>query len=81
MGKPYLYTKAFTLVYTYVMKNKDSQKKRDSHVWKNNDIILLSTAAKGPPVQRKPLKHRDYEVDLESRLGKTQVSFVISFHC
>jgi U4/U6.U5 tri-snRNP component SNU23 len=30
-------------------------------------------AAKGPPVQRKPLKHRDYEVDLDSRLGKTQV--------
>ncbi|OAY69098.1 zinc finger matrin-type protein 2 [Ananas comosus] len=29
--------------------------------------------AKAPPVQRKPLKHRDYEVDLESRLGKTQV--------
>ncbi|KAF3967712.1 hypothetical protein CMV_008303 [Castanea mollissima] len=29
--------------------------------------------SKGPPVQRKPLKHRDYEVDLESRLGKTQV--------
>lgn len=29
--------------------------------------------AKGPPVQRKPLKHRDYVVDLESRLGKTQV--------
>ncbi|TXG65302.1 hypothetical protein EZV62_006577 [Acer yangbiense] len=29
--------------------------------------------AKGPPVQRKPLKHRDYIVDLESRLGKTQV--------
>ncbi|GFZ07214.1 C2H2 and C2HC zinc fingers superfamily protein [Actinidia rufa] len=28
--------------------------------------------SKGPPVQRKPLKHRDYEVDLESRLGKTQ---------
>lgn len=25
-------------------------------------------------MQRKPLKHRDYEVDLESRLGKTQVS-------
>lgn len=24
-------------------------------------------------VLRKPLKHRDYEVDLESRLGKTQV--------
>ncbi|AAF26078.1 hypothetical protein [Arabidopsis thaliana] len=30
-------------------------------------------AAKGPPVQRAPLKHRDYHVDLESRLGKTQV--------
>ncbi|KAI4349908.1 hypothetical protein L6164_010450 [Bauhinia variegata] len=29
--------------------------------------------AKGPPVQRQPLKHRDYIVDLESRLGKTQV--------
>ncbi|BBN17681.1 U4/U6.U5 tri-snRNP component SNU23 [Marchantia polymorpha subsp. ruderalis] len=29
--------------------------------------------ARGPPVQRKPLKHRDYEVDLTSRLGKTQV--------
>ncbi|KAE8732666.1 C2H2 and C2HC zinc fingers superfamily protein isoform 2 [Hibiscus syriacus] len=29
--------------------------------------------SKGPAVQRKPLKHRDYEVDLESRLGKTQV--------
>ncbi|XP_073126830.1 uncharacterized protein [Henckelia pumila] len=29
--------------------------------------------SRGPIVQRKPLKHRDYEVDLESRLGKTQV--------
>ncbi|KAL4592621.1 hypothetical protein LXL04_005623 [Taraxacum kok-saghyz] len=28
---------------------------------------------KGPPVQRKPLKHRDYEVDLTTRLGKTRV--------
>lgn len=28
---------------------------------------------RGPPVQRQPLKHRDYEVDLDSRLGKTQV--------
>nr|XP_034584906.1 zinc finger matrin-type protein 2 isoform X2 [Setaria viridis] len=28
---------------------------------------------RGPLVQRQPLKHRDYEVDLESRLGKTQV--------
>ncbi|KAL8171802.1 hypothetical protein V2J09_023606 [Rumex salicifolius] len=33
----------------------------------------LKGKSKGPPVQRKPLKHRDYEVDLESRLGKTQV--------
>lgn len=29
--------------------------------------------SKDPPVQRKPLKQRDYDVDLESRLGKTQV--------
>lgn len=29
--------------------------------------------SKGPLIQRKPLKHRDYQVDLESRLGKTQV--------
>ncbi|CAL9153763.1 unnamed protein product, partial [Musa hybrid cultivar] len=28
---------------------------------------------KAPLVQRKPLKHRNYEVDLESHLGKTQV--------
>ncbi|GMH10429.1 hypothetical protein Nepgr_012270 [Nepenthes gracilis] len=33
----------------------------------------LKPKLKGPPVQRKPLKHRDYEVDLDSRLGKTQV--------
>ncbi|XP_058076961.1 uncharacterized protein LOC131225447 [Magnolia sinica] len=33
----------------------------------------LKSKSKGPPVQRKPLKHRDYEVDLDSRLGKTQV--------
>ncbi|XP_016480573.1 uncharacterized protein LOC107801717 [Nicotiana tabacum] len=29
--------------------------------------------SRGPPIQRKPLKQRDYQVDLESRLGKTQV--------
>lgn len=34
-------------------------------------------------MQRKPLKPRDYQVDLESRLGKTQVcynlfSFIVS---
>ncbi|GLT55412.1 hypothetical protein SLA2020_285350 [Shorea laevis] len=33
----------------------------------------VKSKSRGPPVQRKPLKHRDYEVDLESRLGKTQV--------
>ncbi|XP_008797223.2 zinc finger matrin-type protein 2-like isoform X2 [Phoenix dactylifera] len=33
----------------------------------------FKSIAKAPPVQRKPLKHRDFEVDLESRLGKTQV--------
>ncbi|KAF3967034.1 hypothetical protein CMV_008925 [Castanea mollissima] len=33
--------------------------------------------SKGPPVQRKPLKHRDYEVDLESRLGKTQLAGIM----
>ncbi|KAL7205374.1 hypothetical protein ACSBR2_018340 [Camellia fascicularis] len=40
----------------------------------NHDAVGRSKSkSKGPPVQRKPLKHRDYEVDLESRLGKTQV--------
>lgn len=29
--------------------------------------------SKGPSVPRKPLKHRDYEVNLTSSLGKTQV--------
>ncbi|ERN14255.1 zinc finger matrin-type protein 2 [Amborella trichopoda] len=33
----------------------------------------LKSKARVTPVQRKPLKHRDYEVDLVSRLGKTQV--------
>ncbi|ONK60517.1 uncharacterized protein A4U43_C08F19320 [Asparagus officinalis] len=33
----------------------------------------FSSKAKAPPIQRKALKHRDYEVNLESRLGKTQV--------
>eukprot|EP01018_Ginkgo_biloba_P025123 Gb_16340 [translate_table: standard] len=32
----------------------------------------FKSKAKALPVQRKPLKHRDYEVDLDSRLGKTQ---------
>ncbi|XP_068659857.1 uncharacterized protein [Aristolochia californica] len=33
----------------------------------------FKSKSKGPLVQRKPLKHRDYEVDLSSCLGKTQV--------
>uniref|UniRef100_A0A453D3U4 U1-type domain-containing protein n=2 Tax=Aegilops tauschii subsp. strangulata TaxID=200361 RepID=A0A453D3U4_AEGTS len=37
------------------------------------ELFPLQTSDRGPPVQRQPLKHRDYEVDLESRLGKTQV--------
>ncbi|KAG9144853.1 hypothetical protein Leryth_018984, partial [Lithospermum erythrorhizon] len=37
------------------------------------DPFSNSSATRGPPVQRKPLKQRDYHVDLESRLGKTQV--------
>ncbi|RWW30299.1 hypothetical protein GW17_00005107 [Ensete ventricosum] len=36
-------------------------------------LFNVCISEKAPPVQRKPLKHRDYEVDLESRLGKTQV--------
>ena len=47
----------------------------------SSTVNMILIAAKGPPVQRKPLKHRDYEVDLESRLGKTQVSCsVFSFN-
>eukprot|EP00270_Netrium_digitus_P012056 TRINITY_DN3885_c0_g2_i1.p2 TRINITY_DN3885_c0_g2~~TRINITY_DN3885_c0_g2_i1.p2 ORF type:complete len:121 (+),score=41.59 TRINITY_DN3885_c0_g2_i1:205-567(+) len=29
--------------------------------------------SRAPPVQRKPLKQRDYEVDLTSRVGTTQI--------
>ncbi|KAH7440564.1 hypothetical protein KP509_04G112900 [Ceratopteris richardii] len=41
-------------------------------------IIVYATFVSDPAgrvthIQRKPLKHRDYEVDLTSRLGKTQV--------
>jgi hypothetical protein len=37
------------------------------------DLFQLEMSDRGPPVQRQPLKHRDYEVDLESRLRKTQI--------
>lgn len=44
-------------------------------VLRNFESVLC--AARGPAVQRKPLKHRDFEVNLESRLGKTQVRFFV----
>ncbi|TVU50464.1 hypothetical protein EJB05_01836 [Eragrostis curvula] len=44
-------------------RQRERQEKEDARKGKD----------RGPPVQRQPLKHRDYEVDLESRLGKTQV--------
>eukprot|EP00271_Cylindrocystis_brebissonii_P005993 TRINITY_DN18486_c0_g1_i1.p1 TRINITY_DN18486_c0_g1~~TRINITY_DN18486_c0_g1_i1.p1 ORF type:complete len:212 (+),score=55.68 TRINITY_DN18486_c0_g1_i1:244-879(+) len=34
---------------------------------------LEDTRDRGPPIQRAPLRQRDFEVNLESRLGKTQV--------
>lgn len=34
---------------------------------------LKSKSKGGHPVRRKPLKHRDHQVDLGSRLGETQV--------
>ncbi|XP_071710538.1 uncharacterized protein [Rutidosis leptorrhynchoides] len=46
----------------YLQRAKDRQEKE-----------LERFKSKCPPVQRKPLKHRDYEVDLDSRPGKTQV--------
>ncbi|KAF2559602.1 hypothetical protein F2Q68_00018225 [Brassica cretica] len=48
---------------------RERARKREEKIW-----ACLFLAAKGPPVQRAPLKHRDYHVDLESRLGKTQVN-------
>jgi hypothetical protein len=45
-----------------------------------SSFFSIADADRGPPVQREPLKHRDYEVDLESRLGKTQVCHII-FPC
>ncbi|XP_050382399.1 uncharacterized protein LOC126799277 [Argentina anserina] len=49
----------------YAEKARERERKEEE--------VARKSKSKGPPVQRKPLKHRDYEVDLESRLGKTQV--------
>ncbi|GJZ26678.1 hypothetical protein Tco_0570931 [Tanacetum coccineum] len=35
---------------------------------------LIASAMQGSPAQRELLKHRDYEVDLDFCLGKTQVA-------
>ncbi|THF98745.1 hypothetical protein TEA_017817 [Camellia sinensis var. sinensis] len=37
-----------------------------SHPSKNETESRSESNSKGPPIQRKPLKHRDYEVDLDS---------------
>ncbi|KAF5199882.1 Zinc finger matrin-type protein [Thalictrum thalictroides] len=49
------------------------QRAREREEQEEEEGRFKSSKSKGPPVQRKPLKHRDFEVDLESRLGKTQV--------
>ncbi|URD77691.1 Zinc-finger double-stranded RNA-binding [Musa troglodytarum] len=49
----------------FLQKARERERQEEEGRFKSKD--------KAPPVQRKPLKHRDYEVDLESRLGKTQV--------
>ncbi|KAF3631169.1 10 kDa chaperonin [Capsicum chacoense] len=40
----------------------------------NHEAEGRKSKSRGPSVQRKPLKPRDYQVDLESRLGKTQLN-------
>ncbi|KMZ70017.1 Zinc finger matrin type 2 [Zostera marina] len=53
--------------------NREEYLERAREREKEDEERALSSKAKGPPVHRKPLKHRDFEVDLNSRLGKTQV--------
>ncbi|KAJ6974000.1 zinc finger matrin-type protein 2 [Populus alba x Populus x berolinensis] len=57
----------------YLERAREREKQEGKSIYDGLLLLLLLCAAKGPPVQRKPLKHRDYEVDLDSRLGKTQV--------
>lgn len=53
--------------------NREEYLERAKERQEQEDDERFGSKGKGPPIQRKPLKHRDYEVDLESRLGKTQV--------
>lgn len=53
--------------------NREEYLERAREREKEEEEGRFKSKAKAPPVQRKLLKHRDYEVDLESRLGKTQV--------
>ncbi|XP_043711723.1 zinc finger matrin-type protein 2 isoform X2 [Telopea speciosissima] len=59
---------------TYRRKfNREEYAERAREREEKDEEGRFKSKSKGPPVQRKPLKHRDYEVDLDSRLGKTQV--------
>ncbi|XP_066356458.1 uncharacterized protein [Miscanthus floridulus] len=49
----------------YLERARQREQREKDEAWKGKE--------RGPPVQRQPLKHRDYEVDLDSRLGKTQI--------
>ncbi|CAM6101578.1 unnamed protein product [Calypogeia fissa] len=53
--------------------NREQYLERAREAEKEEEDEREGRKVRGPPVQRKPLKHRDYEVDLTSRLGKTQV--------
>ncbi|MQM03058.1 hypothetical protein Taro_035827, partial [Colocasia esculenta] len=66
--------KAVGVDNTYRKKwNREEFLERAREREKQEEEERFSHKAKAPPIQRKPLKHRDYEVDLSSRLGKTQV--------
>ncbi|RZC89757.1 hypothetical protein C5167_035753 [Papaver somniferum] len=45
----------------YEERARERERQEEEDSWKSK--------FKGPPVQRQPLKRRDYEVDLDSRLG------------
>lgn len=53
--------------------NREEYLERAREREKEEEEGRFKSKSNAPPVQRKLLKHRDYEVDLESRLGKTQV--------